>query len=85
MSPYTVRWSASILQHLAQIWLQSNDRRAVTAAAAEIDHRLARDPLGEGKLLSEGLYRIKENPLFVTYTVDRVRRFVEVESIGYIP
>ena len=41
MSRYTVVWWPAALDELTDLWLQSEDRAAVTADAREVDRRLA--------------------------------------------
>jgi hypothetical protein len=81
VNPFTVTWQPQTLQDLAQIWLDASNRQQVTQATAEIDRRLARDPLGEGQHLHEGLYRIIEGPLTVFYSVDENARLVRVTDV----
>jgi hypothetical protein len=50
-----------------------------------VDALLARDPVGHGQLLHEGLYRIVVPPLTVFYTVDTTQRTVEVSEVWYTP
>jgi hypothetical protein len=44
MNRFTVVWSPNELQRLTEIWLQSPDRAAMTAAAAQIERLLRHDP-----------------------------------------
>jgi len=46
---YTVRWRRTALDQLAALWLDSNDRAAITAAVDEIDRVLAADPINAGE------------------------------------
>lgn len=41
MSRYTVVWWPAALDELTELWLESDDRAAVTADAREVDRRLA--------------------------------------------
>lgn len=41
MSRYTVVWWPATLDELTQLWLESDDRAAVTADSREVDRRLA--------------------------------------------
>lgn len=85
MNPFSVEWLPAAEDELARIWVQAVDRRAVTAAQAEIDRRLSRDPLGNGYHLAEGLYRITVLPLNCTYTVNAARRHVQVTWVWHTP
>ena len=82
MTPFAVEWPPEILSSLAAIWLRAPDRQAVTDAQQRIDDLLSRNPLGNGRHLSEGLYRLDVRPLAVVYSVDSGRRHVKIESIG---
>jgi plasmid stabilization system protein ParE len=82
---YTVRWMPQALDDLAVAWLHATDQQAVTSAETQIDHLLARDPLGNGHYLSEGLRQIVVNPLTVFYSVDGARRVVKVSAVRYTP
>jgi hypothetical protein len=46
---YTVLWSPTAEQELADLWLQATDRDPVTRAAHAIDQRLQTDPENEGE------------------------------------
>jgi hypothetical protein len=81
MSSYTVEWSDEAKDQLASIWLQSSDRRAVTTAEAGIDRLLKRDPLGSGRLLSEGLYRLDWPPLAAYFEMDESSHEVRVSDV----
>jgi mRNA-degrading endonuclease RelE of RelBE toxin-antitoxin system len=82
---YRVEWLAEALQALASAWLQAQDRPAVNNAQAQIDQRLARDPVASGTHLHEGLYRLTHAPLTVFYSIDDARRVVEVAEVWYTP
>ena len=45
---YTVVWDAQALADLARAWVSGSDRRAITAAADQIDQELATDPDRKG-------------------------------------
>jgi hypothetical protein len=82
---YAVEWLPSVLVDLADLWTNGPDRAAITAAANDVDARLARDPLsqGEGR---EGATRILfVEPLAVLFEVDTSRRRVTVFDIWRWP
>jgi hypothetical protein len=85
MNLYRVEWDPAAEDELARIWLQSSDPQAVTAAQAQADQLLARDPMKYGRHLSEGLYSVDVPPLVLTYTVDPANRLVEVTWIRSSP
>jgi hypothetical protein len=85
MMPFTVEWDTDAENELARIYMQASDPLAVTQAQARADKLLSGNPVGNGQLLSEGLYRMHEPPLIVNYTVDLARRHVEVTWVRYCP
>jgi hypothetical protein len=84
MNPYTVDWTPAAEDALTLIWLQTFDP-AVTVAQTQIERLLARNPLGHGQPVHEGLYCIIELPLKVFYSIDQARNFVEVSEVWYVP
>ena len=46
---------------------------------------LTRDPLGQGKEASEGLWKLTVKPLTVYYVPDSAQRSVEVQAVAYTP
>ncbi len=83
---YTVDWSTDACQQLAAIWVDYiSHRRIITSAQAEIDRRLASDPLGNGTLLSEDLYAIAINPLRVVYELTDKPGVLRVVSVKWFP
>jgi hypothetical protein len=83
MNPFRVEWEPAAEDELARIWLRSSDPSAVTAAQAQADRLLSRDPIKYGRHLSEGLYSLSAPPLILTYTVDQTRRLVEVTWVRF--
>jgi mRNA-degrading endonuclease RelE of RelBE toxin-antitoxin system len=79
---FSVDWSPDSLDTLASIWVQAQDRSAVTAAEQEISRALARNPLADGKPVSEGLYAIAIHPLRVLFEVSEKERTVTVVSVA---
>ena len=82
---FTVDYVPAAEDALAEAWLQASDPGAVTAVQNEIDRLLARDPIGSGQHLHEGLYQIVEPPLTAFYAVDNQQRRVEVSQVWYTP
>ena len=85
MNSFTVEWDKDAENELAAIYLSASTPAAVTRAQARADRLLADDPVGNGNLLSEGLYRLLVVPLVVNYTVDEIRRHVQVTWVRYSP
>jgi plasmid stabilization system protein ParE len=80
MSAYHVELTPEAENDLAEIWLDADDRKAVTDAETTIHSLLCSDPMVRGTLVAEGLYRIAAGPLVAYYSVDEQRR-VEVSRI----
>lgn len=84
MPEYAVELEPAAEDDLADLWLTAPDRAGVTRADAEADRLLRTDPLGAGRELSEGLYRLVVPPLAYFDAVDEAGRAVEVSSIGWV-
>jgi plasmid stabilization system protein ParE len=79
---YTVVWTPTAEADLTTLWINALDRAAVAAAADEMDHRLAHDPLTEGESRS-GITRILfVPPLVILYDVLEEDRLVSVWAVG---
>ncbi len=85
MKQYTVEWTATAEDQLAEIWLNAVDPLAVTISQATIDDLLARNPLGHGSDVSEGLRKAHVPPLTAYYEVHQSRSTVEVSALAYTP
>ena len=81
MTGYSLAWLPAAEDELADLWVAAPDRQAVTAAQAAIDRMLARDPLGLGTAVAEGLLKITVDPLTAYYEVDAARRHVTVSKV----
>ena len=84
MTRYTVVWLEDAQDELAQIWLDAEDRQAVTQASADIDPTLAVDPESKGDHLAEGLWRLRMPPLEVAFTIREQDRTVEISNVKTI-
>lgn len=78
---FTVGWEPDTLTELHQLWATLPDPAAVRAARETVEQRLAADPVGNGQLLSEGLWKIVVSPLALYYTIDAARRHVRITDI----
>lgn len=78
MRPFTVVWWEYAQSRLAELWILSADKQAITHAAAEIDRRLATDPESCIESNHEGLSRMTVDPLTVQFTIDDDNRTVIV-------
>jgi hypothetical protein len=85
MNPFRVEWEPAAEDELARIWLRASDPLSVTAAQAQADQLLSRDPVKYGRHLSEGLYCLDVPPLVLTYTIDPTKRLVEVTWVRSSP
>ena len=84
MTRYTVVWVQNAQGELADLWLSSPNRDAVTTATDAIDRKLAEDAPKQGTELSEGLRSLFEPPLRVIFTVREDDRIVEVLRVRSI-
>ncbi|HUY35326.1 MAG TPA: type II toxin-antitoxin system RelE/ParE family toxin [Pirellulales bacterium] len=84
MSRYTVVWWPRAEADLAEIWTTTKDRASVSAAANQIDQRLARKPRVWGQQLRDSRFRAEIGTLRVYYRVSDDDRRVEVVGIAEI-
>jgi plasmid stabilization system protein ParE len=75
---YNIEWVEAAEDDLADIWLRTPDRPAVTAAAAAIDRCLEQDPENEGESRPNGRRIAFFSPLGVRYRVVPGKRAVQV-------
>jgi hypothetical protein len=78
---YLVTWRPSAEQHLARLWMNATDRKALTLAADTIDADLARDPFAVGESRSGAIRIYIVSPLAVYYTVDAASQQVFVWAV----
>lgn len=81
---YTVTWTKSADGDLAEVWIASADRGAVSAAASEVDRVLRDDPERKGIEICEGLRAINLPPLRFLFSVRRDDRIVEIAVVREI-
>jgi len=81
MNRFTVTWWDDALEELAQLWIDGDDRDALSAATLQIDSELSRDPHLKGEGLSEGLRRIDVGPLRAYFVVSEIDRRVEIVGV----
>ncbi|MCO6456942.1 MAG: hypothetical protein J5I93_16710 [Pirellulaceae bacterium] len=75
---YNVLFSLEAAAELIRIAGAIGSAVSVLQAADRIRHKLEIDPADEGKLLSEGLYFIDEDPLRAFFLIDVESMVVEV-------
>lgn len=80
---FTVKWETGIRRELHYLWIAAPDPAAVRVASDAAEERLAADPYGAGRHLSEGLWLIHVPPLVLNYTIDPDRRLVEITDVQY--
>ncbi len=66
---WTVVWTRDTENELANLWLHTADRRAVTAAGDAIDAQLRRDPFATSESRGGQTRLMIESPLVVAYEV----------------
>jgi hypothetical protein len=84
MKPFTVVWWEFAQSRLADLWISSADKAAVTRAEIEIDRRLALDPKSCVESDHEGLCRMTVDPLTVQFTIDDDNRAVTIWTVRSI-
>ena len=81
---YTVTWRPKTRSKLASLWMQTADKKAVSAASNRIDQLLAVIPLSIGT--AHGRYRrLVLGPLEVVYKVSPPDCLVEVIYVAEAP
>lgn len=78
---YRVIWVPVALQLLADVWLASTSRNAVTRATHEIDQTLELFPNSTGELLFDTVREYEEPPLTVEFEADDANRCVYVLKV----
>lgn len=83
---YTVIWGPRAEAMLADIWLTSSNRDAVTEAAARFDKQLALIPLKMGESRESSVHRVSyDPPLGVEYEVIEDDKLVVVQGVFAVP
>ena len=75
---YTVRWKRTALDRLAELWLEADNRSAVTTAVDEIDRILAGDPHNAGESRSGETRVLFVAPLGVFFEIPDSSKVVDV-------
>jgi hypothetical protein len=68
-------------RELHLIWVSAANPASARAAAETAERLICTDPLANGQLLCEGLWRIVVSPLAVYYTIDAARRHVQITDV----
>ena len=82
---FTVVWSPSAGDQLAEIWLDASNRQGVTAAQAAIDVELGEDAHSKGRELAEDLFVFSVAPLQVLFELLEPDRLVRVIGVRQLP
>jgi len=78
MTRYTVVWHEEAKDHLAQLWIDAENRNAITQAADKIDRHLAIDANLKGLPLEGNLRYLTISPLQILFVVSEPDRLVKV-------
>jgi hypothetical protein len=78
---YTVVWQESAEERLADIWLASEDRAAISVAARDIDRFLRNQPKSAGESRPAEKRMLLVAPLGVIFRVYEQDRIVLVASV----
>jgi hypothetical protein len=78
---YTVLWTPAAEQNLAAVWVDADDRNALTSAANTIDRLLAIDPESRGELRFDTVRTFSVPPLGVDFEIVEQDRVVWVLSV----
>jgi hypothetical protein len=81
MNPFTVVWEQDALNATAQLWIESSNRAAITAACTALDKLLSKDPLMQGKPLHEELRKIEVAQLVTLFSVEEQDCLVVVKAV----
>jgi hypothetical protein len=75
---FLVRWKQSALDRLAELWLEADNRSAISAAIEEIDRTLASAPASAGESRSDTTRVFFVSPVGVFFDVNEVDQIVSV-------
>ena len=69
---FHVRWEASALNELAEIWTQADSplRKIITKVTKQIDRQLQANPLAESESRPDGRYVLFAAPLGITFRIE---------------
>jgi hypothetical protein len=81
MIRFTVVWHEDAQNRLAQVWMDSRDRNAVTEATHIIDIHLASDPELKGTAVEGELRELVQPPLSVLFAVSEPDRLVKIVHV----
>ncbi len=86
MNGYEIKPEPEAENQLAAIWATAGPLRgAVTRAQDSAERKLTNDPVGFGRHLGEGLYRLDAPPLVIYYAIHPTDRVVRITEIHFRP
>lgn len=77
---YTVIWTDTAEQNLAELWMAALDRNAMNSAANIVDQLLAEDPETRGEARFDTVHSLVIVPLGVDFEIIELDRIVYVLS-----
>lgn len=83
MKNWTVTYSRSAQDELADVWLNAPDKQAVTQAANELDRLIRIDPMSAGEARAGGTRIAIQRPLAMEFDVLPDDRLVNVLAIRH--
>ena len=84
MTRYTVVWHHDARDELAQLWLDAENRNAVTLAASTIDRHLATDASDKGTAIPDNLRQLTVPPLRVRFAVSEPDRMLRILGVAIV-
>jgi hypothetical protein len=82
---FQVLWLPDAEQELAQVWMESSDRSAITRAVHRVENRLTANPANEGESRTKSRRIAFERPLAIIFRVRPSERAVEVVARTHLP
>lgn len=82
MTRYTVVWHHQAHDELAQLWIDAENRAAVTLAASMIDRHLVTDASAKGTAAPDNLRQLAIPPLRVLFAVSEPDRLVRILCVA---
>jgi len=83
MTRYTVVWHGKARDQLAQLWIDSENRSAITQAADNIDRYLALDANLKGLPIEGNLRYLTIPPLHALFVVSESDRLVKILIVTF--
>lgn len=84
MTPYQVFWEPTIWKKLHRLRRGHASPADIDDSYARIRQKLGTDPHGHGTPLSEGLWKLADDPLQVFYSINTPLMRVTISNVGVI-